>query len=122
MKSDDLARIIGAMTCGPYSYDVTRGRIRGRGVNEFLTKDICELFVGNLRGNAAALLALLNHAPALLRLLKAAEQAADHECDSSCNARYHTPQCQDRSHIDIVDIKMAVADVHRVIRPAKGDI
>lgn len=118
MKYEDLAKIIDAMTAGPYSYDADGGRIRGRGVNQFLTKDICELFVGNLKANATALLTLLTHAPAFLRLVKAAEEMSAHECDPLCNDRFHTYSCQHRSHINRVDIAMALADVHRVLKPA----
>lgn len=77
MKAAELRERIGRMTRPPYRYNENTGRIEGHGINEFLPKDVCELFVGNLAGNATGLLALLDHADALTAMVEANEQLCE---------------------------------------------
>lgn len=83
MTAAELRALAAAMTKPPYRYNVSTGRIEGRGINAFLPKDVCEMFVGNLAGNAAGLLAFLQHRDTLVALLEACERRRDAVCWST---------------------------------------
>lgn len=83
MTAADLRTLAAAMTRPPYRYNASTGRIEGRGINEFLPKDICEMFVGDLSGNAPGMLALLQHHDALITLLEASERRRAAVCWST---------------------------------------
>ena len=63
-----------------HCHNASTGRIEGRGINEFLPNDACEMFVGNLAGNAAGLLAFLQHHDALVVLLETCGLRRDAIC------------------------------------------
>lgn len=81
MKLENMQAIVGAITKRPpWRYVADSGRVDApeAGPNRFLSASVCEMFAAGAPQNASAIVALANHADALLELWRACENAADH--------------------------------------------
>ena len=71
IKLSELKASRAAMTPGQFNYSYSEGKIEAPGVNEFLPKSICEMFIGNCGANARGIVATHNAADALIEVVGA---------------------------------------------------
>lgn len=96
MTADELARIIGAMTERPWAHSEPHGFI----VNKQHELGTAETYLyDNSDDNADAIVALANHADAIVELVAACEALAAARCDgpewgAACGNGWHMAGCQ----------------------------
>jgi hypothetical protein len=72
IKLSELVAARAAMTAGPFTYFERDGRIEAPGVNEFLTRTVCEMYIANHDANAHGIVATHNAADVLIEIALAA--------------------------------------------------
>lgn len=79
---EQLRSALEAMTRGAYVFNESTGDIESPtgGPTPYLSKSICQMYVGNVKPNAAGIVALRNAAPALIALAEACEAEEQAVC------------------------------------------